>query len=121
MRILRVAILGTLALLIGIGATTQMSTYGASSRLTTKQVSAAEVNGAYAFAPKSIKVKVGTQVRWKNTSDAPHTVTATSYNWSLDKQLGTGKTVAFTFKKTGAYKYYCSYHPYMKGTIVVTK
>lgn len=121
MRTLRVAILGALALMLGVGMITRSSTYGSSIHRTTKQVSAAEVNGTYAFAPTSIKVKVGTQVRWKNTSDAPHTVTATSHNWSLNKQLGTGKTVVFTFKQAGIYKYYCSYHPYMKGTIVVTK
>jgi plastocyanin len=121
MRRLRIAILGALALLIGAGAMTQTSTYGSSTHVTTKQVSATEVGGQYTFAPKTLKVKIGTQVRWKNKSDAPHTVTATSHNWSLNKQLGTGKTVAFTFRKAGTYKYYCSIHPYMKGTIVVTK
>jgi plastocyanin len=121
MRRLRLAFFGALTLLIVPGVLTHTSAYGSSERLTTKQVLATESSGQYTFAPKSVKVKVGTQVRWKNTSDAAHTVTATSKNWSLNKQLGTGKTVALTFKKPGTYKYYCSIHPYMKGTIVVTK
>jgi plastocyanin len=119
MRAIRCAVLGAIALLIGAGLSTQIHTYAAPTHAKTKQISVVEVSVKYAFSPKTATVSAGTQVRLKNKTDAPHTITSKSSNWKLDKPLGTGKTVTMTFKKAGRYTYYCKIHPYMKGTIVV--
>lgn len=106
----------------GFSVMAHTTTYASASHLTTKRIAVIEVSGRYSFSPKVTTVKVGTQVRWTNTTDALHTVTSTSSNWSLLKPpFGHGKTMAFTFKSRGTYHYYCMIHPYMKGTIKVTK
>lgn len=82
-------------------------------------VKATEVSGKYAFAPTKKTVKVGTTVVWKNTSDAPHTVTSKTSSWKFNKSLDPGKTVKFTFHKKGTFTFYCTIHPWMVGKIVV--
>src|SRR5436190_7766469 len=74
----------------------------------------------YAFSPKSITVSVGDQVRWDNKSSASegHTVTGDGLDSGTLKK-GDGYT--FRFKHTGTYKYDCSFHPDMKGTVTVKK
>lgn len=84
-------------------------------------VKAATVKGNYAFSPTKKTIHVGTKVVWKNATAAPHTVTSKSSNWKVNKSFSPGKSVSITFKKAGTYKYYCTIHPWMKGTIVVKK
>src|SRR5438067_1917075 len=85
-----------------------------------KTVKTIEKDNKYLFQKKALTVKVGTKVTWQNTSDAPHTVTHTSGNWQINKQLPENAKRSFTFTKTGTFKYYCAIHPYMKGKITVT-
>jgi collagen type VII alpha len=74
----------------------------------------------YAFSPHSISVTTGDKVTWKNKSDAPegHTVTGDGLD---SKTLKQGDSYTFKFKKAGTYKYLCSFHPNMKGTVKVQK
>lgn len=72
----------------------------------------------FAFSPATVDIPVGGSVTWKNLDTASHT--ATDSNSAFDsKNLDQGMTFTFTFTKAGTYNYICSYHPYMKGTIVV--
>lgn len=74
----------------------------------------------FAFGPGSLTVKAGTTVTWTNHDDEVHTVVSTD-NPQLFKSAGldTDDTFSFTFDKPGTYKYFCSIHPRMVGTIVV--
>src|SRR5215216_5834367 len=74
----------------------------------------------YAFSPRSITISTGTRVTWKNKSDASegHTVTGDGLDSGTLKQ---GDKYTFKFKKSGTYKYLCSFHPNMKGTVKVNK
>lgn len=65
------------------------------------------------------KVKVGEKVVWRNADAMPHTVTSTDGGPLNSSQLGKGDEYSFTFKEPGTYNYYCSYHPSMKGTVIV--
>ena len=70
-----------------------------------KTIKINEVNDKYQFAPKKATVKVGTKVTWKNTTDAPHTVTSDTKSWKYDKNVSAdGGSVKFTFKKAGTYQ-----------------
>jgi len=74
------------------------------------------------FATKSLTVKKGTTVTWKNEDSASHTVTfddsaMSSANSSL---FANGETYKYTFDTAGTFAYHCTPHPFMKGTIVVT-
>ena len=71
----------------------------------------------FTFEPAQLTVKVGTTVTWKNRDDIPHTVVAAGKFRS--KTLDTDDAFSFTFTSAGDYKYFCSLHPHMTGTIKV--
>jgi plastocyanin len=71
----------------------------------------------FTFEPKQLTVKVGTTVTWKNRDDIPHTVVSAGKFRS--KTMDTDDSFSFTFTATGDYKYFCSLHPHMTGTIKV--
>ena len=73
--------------------------------------------GNFTFGPQELKVKAGTTVTWTNEDDIPHTVV--SPNNYRSKALDSEDKYSFTFTTPGAYKYFCSLHPHMTGTIVV--
>lgn len=72
----------------------------------------------YAFSPGTVSVSAGTKITWKNKSNASegHTVTGDGLDSGV---LDEGQSYTFTFKKAGTYKYVCSIHPSMKGTVNV--
>jgi plastocyanin len=72
----------------------------------------------FTFSPNQIMVKSGETVTWTNKDDIPHTVTSTD-NVFRSKALDTDDKFSFTFTTPGTYKYFCSLHPRMTGTIVV--
>jgi plastocyanin len=71
----------------------------------------------FTFSPQTITVKAGTTVTWTNEDDIPHTVVSPPNIRS--KPLDTDDKFSFTFTTPGTYKYFCSLHPHMTGTIVV--
>jgi len=72
------------------------------------------------FSPANITVQPGTSVTWVNNGQAPHTVTATDPEGAFDSgTLQPGESFSFTFKQPGTYAYYCTIHPFMKGTVTV--
>ena len=72
----------------------------------------------FAFAPKEMTVKAGSNVRWTNKDDIPHTVTSDSKLFS-SPVLDTNQTFQFTFEKPGKFLYFCKLHPRMTGVITV--
>ena len=70
------------------------------------------------FSPMALTVQAGTTVVWKNLDGEPHTVVSDS---GLFRSGGLDQNDSFTFKfdKPGTYKFLCSIHPNMMGTIVV--
>ena len=73
--------------------------------------------GNFTFGPQELKVKSGATVTWTNEDDIPHTVV--SPNNFRSKPLDSEDKFSFTFTTPGTYKYFCSLHPHMTGTIVV--
>jgi amicyanin len=74
----------------------------------------------FAFAPASLTVPAGSTVTWTNKDGEPHTVVAhdgTFHSPTMD----TNGTFSFTFATAGTFDYVCSIHPFMHGTVVVTK
>ena len=82
------------------------------------QTDNAIVMNNFAFAPMAITVPVGTTVRWTNKDGEPHTVTSLE-GLFRSGALDTGERFTFKFAKAGAYKYTCSIHPRMTGTVTV--
>ncbi len=86
---------------------------------------AANPSNAPGYAPDNITLVVGVNntVTWSNDDTAPHTVTsvnvpagATSFD---SGNMNSGQTFSYTFTVPGTYKYHCSYHSWMTGTVTV--
>ena len=77
-------------------------------------------NGNDYYSPPNLTVVIGVNstVTWINNDDVPHTVTANDGSFDSGN-LDAGQGWTHTFSAPGTYAYYCSYHPWMKGTIVV--
>jgi plastocyanin len=74
----------------------------------------------FAFAPAILLIAPGTKVVWDNKDEEPHTVTSADGGMMFKSPaLDTDDKFSFTFGKPGTYKYFCSIHPHMVGTIVV--
>jgi len=72
----------------------------------------------FMFTPRSLTVKAGTSVVWVNRDDEPHTVVSDA-GLFRSGAVDTNDTYAFKFDKPGTYRFSCSIHPRMTGTIVV--
>lgn len=72
----------------------------------------------FKFVAPMVTVKAGGEVTWTNSDAAPHTATATGMFDTGTLNKGDSKTI--TLSKPGSYAYICNFHPFMKGTVVVT-
>lgn len=121
--LLTIAVITPSLILVGAGCSSSVTTNditstpnATSTTQTGNQVSSTISN--FSFQPKTITIKVGDTVTWKNNDSAAHTVTAD--NGSFDSgSIGRGGTYSRTFTQTGTYPYYCSLHPNMTGTVIV--
>ena len=74
----------------------------------------------FTFSPPLLTVAAGTRVVWTNRDDIPHTVVGADDPRTLrSPPLDTDDSFAFTFAAPGTYRYFCSLHPHMQGTVVV--
>jgi plastocyanin len=68
------------------------------------------------FSPKTIRVRKGTVVEWKNDDIVPHTATSVSFD---SGSLSPGKSWQHTFNEAGQFHYVCTFHPTMTGVVIV--
>ena len=74
-----------------------------------------------AFAPTSVRVRVGQEIDWTNDDSVDHNVTATSGASFRSDDFGQGGTFSYTPTRAGTIDYVCTLHPGMDATIVVTR
>jgi plastocyanin len=72
----------------------------------------------FAFSPVETSIVAGTTVHWKNLDGEPHTIRAVDGSFKSDA-MDQDDSFTFKFDKPGTYRYVCSIHPQMIGTIVV--
>ena len=74
----------------------------------------------FAFAPANLTVAAGTKIVWINHDEEPHTIksadTAVAFK---SPALDTGDRFTFVFDRPGTYKYFCTIHSHMVGTITI--
>jgi plastocyanin len=68
------------------------------------------------FAPATIEVKTGDVVEWKNDDMVSHTATSASFNSGT---IASGQSWRHTFTNAGNFTYVCTFHPQMKGVVIV--
>jgi plastocyanin len=73
----------------------------------------------FAYQPRVLKVAAGTAVTFVNRDGEPHTITALDRSFDSGALDGKGSWI-HRFRKPGNYAFLCGFHPYMRGTIVVT-
>ncbi|MGH2442292.1 MAG: cupredoxin domain-containing protein [Chloroflexota bacterium] len=71
------------------------------------------------YVPATVTVHLGQQIRFKNVSNADHTVTARNDIFDSGNIATGGATFTLTTSKVGVFHYGCSYHPLMHGIINV--
>jgi len=72
----------------------------------------------FVFDPEEITVPAGTTVTFTNQDNAAHTATADDSSFDTE-ELGMGDSAEETFEEPGTYSYYCRFHAFMKGSVVV--
>jgi plastocyanin len=95
------------------GTSAPAATSGGSS----SSAEAAKIAG-FAFEPDSIKVSAGQKITWTNDDSTAHTVTADDGSFDSGS-LADGKSFTFTFAKAGTFKYHCSFHSNILGSVDV--
>jgi len=73
----------------------------------------------FAFSPSPLTIKTGTTVHFINDDPVAHTVTATDSKAFDSGNMDQNAKWSYTFTKAGTYTYLCTYHTYMKGTVIV--
>jgi plastocyanin len=71
------------------------------------------------FSPETIEVRTGQTVEWANNDLTPHTVTSQGTGELNSGSIDAGASWRHTFTQAGSFPYYCTFHPEMKGTIIV--
>jgi len=69
------------------------------------------------YQPESLTVTVGDSVVWVNQDPFPHT--ATSAGAFDSHTIDVGKSWTYKTTTAGTFAYACTFHPTMKGTLVV--
>jgi plastocyanin len=87
--------------------------------MATAQASVTEIKiDNFTMSPQTVTVVPGTTVRWTNADDIPHTIVSEDHAFK-SRVMDTGEQFTYTFAAAGTFKYFCSIHPHMTGTIVV--
>jgi plastocyanin len=72
----------------------------------------------FAFHPGTLRVRRGTTVTVVNHDTTNHSFTASSGRFDLSR-LGPGRHGRVRLTHAGTYHYFCAFHNFMRGTIVV--
>jgi len=72
------------------------------------------------YSPQQIVVVIGVNntVTWINNDNVVHTATSTSGVFDSGN-IDPGQSFSYTFTTPGTYNYTCSYHSWMKGSVIV--
>lgn len=74
-----------------------------------------------AFSPDAVHATVGQTVQWVNDDGPPHNVTYVSGpKFASSGTLSTGGKFKLKLTQPGTIHYFCTIHPFMKATIVVS-
>jgi Icc protein len=73
----------------------------------------------FSFQPPELRVPRGGKVTWVNADDVPHLIASADGKFRPSSALDTNDQYTMTFDRPGSYRYYCTLHPRMTGTVVV--
>ena len=109
----------TVGLLAGVTESRLISNAGTQADIVIEKGAGLQTNNKF-YTPTNFTVRAGTPVTWVNRDNTVHTVTSTPSGPLNSGDIGPGATYSHTFNTPGTYPYYCTYHTWMKGNIMVT-
>ena len=71
------------------------------------------------FDRADIEIEAGTTVEWRNAGSTTHHLVRYLGGAKVDEDLPPGRTETATFEQPGTFRYYCTIHPEMSGTVTV--
>jgi plastocyanin len=71
-----------------------------------------------AFVPSELKVRAGDRIVWTNKDPFPHTVTSEAGDFD-SRALQPSQSWTYAASKKGHFRYLCTLHPTMKGSLTV--
>jgi plastocyanin len=80
--------------------------------------SADSVSISFSPVQVTVAIVVNNTVTWVNNDNAGHTITSRDGSFGSGN-IGAGGSFTNTFTTPGTYSYYCAYHSWMVGTVVV--
>ena len=87
--------------------------------------SAIPEDGKIFYEPETVDVTTGTTIVWDNVDSTIHTVTSgdpPEVDGIFDSEtMSAGDIFEFTFTDTGTFDYFCTFHPWMVGTVNVVE
>ena len=72
----------------------------------------------FAFGPRTVTIRVGDSVTWTNRDSIAHSATARGGAFDTGLIPG-GRSRSVRFTVAGTYRYICTPHPSMTGTVIV--
>jgi DNA-binding beta-propeller fold protein YncE len=72
----------------------------------------------FQFRPETVTIRAGESVLWSNDDGAPHAIHL-ELEGNADHPLQPGEQVPRAFTQPGTYAYFCSFHNYMRGRVIV--
>lgn len=73
----------------------------------------------FEFMPMELTTEAGADITLTNADGTAHTATADSGEFDSDSVAGGEEGTFSAPDEAGSYSYYCKFHPFMKGTLVV--
>ena len=73
----------------------------------------------FAYHPGNVSVPRGAEVTWLNDDKQDHTATEKDHAAWDTQIIHSGEPFTIRFDTPGTFKYYCTIHPYMVGTLTV--
>lgn len=74
----------------------------------------------YAFAPDRVRIRPGRLVAWRAVGEELHNIVPDAGPGQAGFQRARDLGVSgYLFRRRGVYRYHCSLHPRMRGTVVV--
>lgn len=72
----------------------------------------------FGYQPATIRVSPGDTIVWVNRDAVPHTATDSSGVWDSGS-IAAGESWRRAVEESGETSYYCTFHPTMRGRIVL--
>jgi plastocyanin len=112
-----IAIIAILTISVGCSKKNDYNTTPSNPKGVTQGANEVFIQGS-SFSPSTLTVTVNTTVIWTNKDSYAHTVTSDATMFDSGN-MDSNDIYSFQFSTKGSYKYHCSYHSGMTGTIIV--